>query len=306
MTHAAAGATAAYCRNCNLFLGEKPGNYCPHCGQETANHPPTLWEFVHEFITHYVALEGKLWRTMWMLFFRPAELTREYRAGRRTRYISPLRLYITASFLFFLVVKFAGIGNLMNTEARTEPDLQLKRGLAVTTTVPPPTVDKALEEFEVNQDKIDFDCKPGEEYCLALQSRLQKKYVGKSGKQVLDVLKAGMLANFPYALFLMLPLFAGLTKLLYLRRGMYYGEHVVYALHIHAFTFFVLLLKALLPRYVGDVVLIGAWVYYFVALQRFFGGRWWATGMRYAIIATVYPILLVLVTTTVLFYVLIA
>ena len=56
----AAEAAHTRCRNCQAFLGNPPGKYCPGCGQETANHPPTFWEFAHEFITHYVALEGSL------------------------------------------------------------------------------------------------------------------------------------------------------------------------------------------------------------------------------------------------------
>ena len=102
--------SSTHCRNCGTFLGEPAGNFCPNCGQDTLNHPPSFWEFIHEFVTHYVALEGKLWKTLVLLFFKPAQLTREYREGKKQRYISPLRLYITASFLFFLVFKVFDIG----------------------------------------------------------------------------------------------------------------------------------------------------------------------------------------------------
>ena len=45
------------CRNCGT---EAPLSFCAACGQETALHPPTLGEFVHEFVGHYIALEGAL------------------------------------------------------------------------------------------------------------------------------------------------------------------------------------------------------------------------------------------------------
>jgi hypothetical protein len=83
-----------------------------------------------------------------------------------------------------------------------------------------------------------------------------------------------------------------LTKLIYINRKFYYGEHVVYALHIHAFTFLGLLLVALLPKVIGDWVAIAMAIYYFIAMKRFFGGRWWATLFRYAIVGTFYPFLL--------------
>ncbi|MFZ5544798.1 MAG: DUF3667 domain-containing protein [Pseudomonadota bacterium] len=52
-----------------------------------------------------MAVEGALWRTLKLLLFKPGQLTREYLAGRRRRYVLPLRIYLTASFLFFLIVK---------------------------------------------------------------------------------------------------------------------------------------------------------------------------------------------------------
>ena len=55
-------------------------------------------EFLHEFVGHYVALEGTLWRTLGLLLRHPGRLTREYLDGRRRRYVLPLRLYLTASF----------------------------------------------------------------------------------------------------------------------------------------------------------------------------------------------------------------
>jgi hypothetical protein len=101
----------------------------------------------------------------------------------------------------------------------------------------------------------------------------------------------------------MLPLFALLTKLLYINRGYYYGEHVVYALHIHAFTFFVMLLSALLPNWLAAAVLIAAAIYYLVALQRFFGGNWFLTFIRYGVIGILYPILLSIVATFFLLFI---
>lgn len=306
-----APAVFRYCRNCSAPLGYSPGqgvgHYCPNCGQETTLHPPTFWEFVHEFITHYVALEGKLWRTLGLLFFKPAELTREYRAGRKQRYISPLRLYITASFLFFLVVKIAGWGNIVFIETTTTQGDAAKpaAGLSHSYKSGKPPGELTIEDLKAD-GKADLECAPGQDLCAMLQARLEKKYQGKTGREVADMMKAGVLANIPYALFLLLPLFALLTKVAYFRRGWYFGEHVVYALHVHAFTFFILLLKSTLPRYFGHAILLAAFVYFFVAMQRFFGGRWWATSLRYAVIATVYPLLLCLFAAAVVIFVFVA
>ncbi|MBW8760397.1 MAG: hypothetical protein JF586_22645, partial [Burkholderiales bacterium] len=67
MSHPPARSDFA-CRNCGI---QAPLKFCPECGQETTLHPPTLGEFLHEFVGHYVALEGALWRTLRMLVTRP-------------------------------------------------------------------------------------------------------------------------------------------------------------------------------------------------------------------------------------------
>jgi hypothetical protein len=101
--------TPDHCANC-----EKPlnGHYCSHCGQEAVLHAASVREFLHEFIGHYVALEGKLWGSLKRLIFQPGELTNEYIRGRRVRYVQPLRMYLTFSVLFFALLKLTGSGDL--------------------------------------------------------------------------------------------------------------------------------------------------------------------------------------------------
>lgn len=295
------------CRNCGANLDPPTASFCPACGQDTLNHPPTFWEFVHEFITHYVALEGKLWKTLLLLFFKPAELTREYRAGRKLRYISPLRLYITASFLFFLVVKIAGLGNLVVINA----DKNVKADIVTSEYVDEKSradIKEAVAEFKSEFSNIPtdakadvkLDCGTTNKACQWLETRLAKKYRGRPAEDVMTELKNGMINNIPYALFLLLPLFALLTKIIYVNRGLYFGEHVVYALHVHAFTFFGLLFCALVPDMLGGAVFFAMLIYYFVAMQRFFGGRRWVTPFRYAFIGMLYPLMLSVVAALVL------
>ncbi len=284
------------CRNCGFsfhgFGARVTPNFCPQCGQDTLPHAPSFFEFAHEFITHYVALEGKLWKTLMLLFFKPAELSQEYRLGRKQRYISPLRLYITASFVFFLVVKVAGLGNIFSFDGdeRVALRTQTKQGVVQKESTNAPATPN-------NKVGANFDCAIDSSFCKRLESRINSKFTGKSTNETLEFLKSSALTNVPYAMFMLLPMFALLTKILYLNRGFYYGEHVVYALHIHAFTFFAMLVFAFLPSWLGKVVSIAILGYYFVALHRYFGGRWWACLLRYGLIAFTYPLLLVCVAT---------
>jgi len=91
-----------YCRNCHYTLAAPRPVYCGHCGQETDLHPPSVREMFTEYLGHYVAFDGPLWRTLWALIALPGHLTNAYFHGARRRYVLPLRVYLSASFLFFV------------------------------------------------------------------------------------------------------------------------------------------------------------------------------------------------------------
>ncbi|ELX11069.1 hypothetical protein Jab_2c31720 [Janthinobacterium sp. HH01] len=112
--HAAPGK----CPNCEAVVS---GHYCSNCGQEAILHHASTREFLHEFVGHYVALEGRLWGTVMRLLFRPGALTLEYIRGRRVRFVQPLRLYLTLSLLFFAIMKFSG-GFSLNTQDNDKPE----------------------------------------------------------------------------------------------------------------------------------------------------------------------------------------
>src|SRR4051794_11343965 len=88
------------CLNCGTNVQLR---YCPECGQRATDPDPTLREFLQELASEFLNWDGKLFTTFRMLFTKPGALTQEYLIGRRTSFISPLRLYLTCSVLFFFV-----------------------------------------------------------------------------------------------------------------------------------------------------------------------------------------------------------
>lgn len=95
----------AACLNCGTAL---IGTHCHACGQAAHVHK-TLGAFFHDLLHGVFHFEGKIWRTLPMLAWRPGRLTREYIDGRRASYISPIAL-----FLFVVFVTFA-VFNLLST-----------------------------------------------------------------------------------------------------------------------------------------------------------------------------------------------
>ena len=89
------------CRNCGTHT---TGHYCANCGQETRVALPTFGTFMREAAGRYVALDGRLWRTLFALVARPGFLTLEYFNGRRRRYIRPARLFLVLYLLLFALI----------------------------------------------------------------------------------------------------------------------------------------------------------------------------------------------------------
>lgn len=213
------------CLNCGTHVQL---NYCPECGQRAIDPDPTLREFVQELAQEFLNWDGKLFATFRLLLTRPGELTQEYLSGRRARFISPLRLYLTCSVLFFFVSAVA-----------PDPPVTIKRGNAVQTQIGPLTVvesdrgaiENYLDSASHSSDRITRAW--GTQFGNAL------RHGGK--------LSAQLEAALPRAMFVLVPLFAVLVGLVFRRQRMRYPQHVAFALHVHAFMFVALLLT-LAPR----------------------------------------------------------
>lgn len=226
-------AAPLLCLNCNAVAS---GNFCQNCGQETHLHNASAREFLHEFIGHYVALEGKLWGTLGRLLFRPGALTNEYVAGRRVRFVQPLRLYLTLSILFFALLK---LGNSVNIPviddappaASAAHGAQDTRGAAKTA--------QAGAAGEAGSDDIQIDNTTIEVWLkrfptLHHQWELFEKLPAAEKSKVFS---NGFHHFAPYAMFCLMPIFALYLKILFLGSGRRYGEHLLFALHTNAFAF---------------------------------------------------------------------
>ena len=86
------------CRNCGA---EMYGRFCHACGQKAVSTEIRVHDLLHEGMHEFAHVDGKIVQTLRLLLFRPGELTAEFLGGRRSRYITPIRLYLVCSLLFF-------------------------------------------------------------------------------------------------------------------------------------------------------------------------------------------------------------
>jgi hypothetical protein len=111
------------CLNCATPLA---GPYCSVCGQKAHVHR-SVRAFFHDFVQGLFNFEGKIWRTLPMLAWRPGEMTRRYIAGERARFVSPVALYLFTVFAMFAVLNLTGA---LNSGANRNPQTYLMTRIA--------------------------------------------------------------------------------------------------------------------------------------------------------------------------------
>lgn len=110
------------CANCSAQLA---GPYCHQCGQIAHVHR-SLLHILEELVHGILHFDTRSWRTLPLLFGRPGLLTRRYIDGQRTRYVSPLALFLFSVFLMFFVFSTLA-GSKASSRTRTAAELEESR-----------------------------------------------------------------------------------------------------------------------------------------------------------------------------------
>lgn len=298
-----------HCRNCGAVTS---GNYCAECGQETRVALPTARHFMREATGRVIAWDGRLWRTLYALVFRPGFLTKAYLAGRRRYYVRPGRLFLAMSLILFAVIRFEiGTANTSKIVIVDSLDKATKAARA--------SEDAADSAKEAAKEKpgadpgeskvsrtptisIDVDDNmnflvDGSNSYLATELRERFNAFNKlTPEEKSERLLDGALRYGSYVLFLLLPVFAALQMLSYVGRARrypgrpkLYAEHLVYAAHLHTFWFLVLIAVLVIPWQPARMAL-GAWVIYYIArsTKTVYGGTWWGRVVRSLFVAVLY------------------
>ena len=151
------------CLNCGVEL---IGAHCHGCGQKAKVHR-TLVAYGHDLLHGVFHFEGKVWKTLPMLAWKPGELTRRYIHGERAKFVSPLALFLFSVFLMFAVVtsvagKFHAPEVAVENKGKTlqQLDTELKTEIAKMTALKEkmltiPGSDPQHDILDAQIDKID-------------------------------------------------------------------------------------------------------------------------------------------------------
>jgi hypothetical protein len=266
-----ATASPAACLNCGATL---TGPYCSRCGQKAVDRNLSLGTFIRETTEQLVDWDGKVPATLRTLFLRPGVLTVDFLAGRRARWLSPLRVYLICS-----IALFAGRAII------DEVGLRPVREMAGFTLKRQDGVNQPLTPEERQQVAAGL---PGRVFGV---ERLER---AASDPRAFNSAFEDVI---PRAMFVLLPVFALMTSVVWRRAKLRYPAHLYLALHVHSAAFGALLLLSIGLGFAPSIVVIAlievaflgyvGW-YSLTALHRVFGDSWPKTIVKGVAIAVVY------------------
>ncbi|MEM7050968.1 MAG: DUF3667 domain-containing protein [Acidobacteriota bacterium] len=344
-------ASTATCPNCGHDV---PDAFCGRCGQRAVDHRRPLGALLGDLQNQVFAFDSRTWTSLKLLVRRPGFLTREYNAGRRLRYLPPVRLYLLISFFFFLqmgltkqqIVTFTetpgaassapaetGEANRELASAEGElaptpaPNLQGESpslaeqssptddGPMATsnpsrpqpgTTDPPPGEASPPSAGEPGVDAEAASAVDADEEENAFFSFFEHRMQGVVERYTEPEAELNRLVSrrIPQTMFFLVPLLGLLLKIFYFRHRMYFVEHLVFAVHIHSFTFLAIFVfrscdLALWPL-IGEREIFAALtvlvvpVYFLLALRRVYGQGWVMTLLKALMVSIGYTLLFVI------------
>ncbi len=232
-------------------------HFCPKCGQKTRSPRGHFRILIADFFNSWLGAEAKLWPTIWRLLRRPGALTLDYREGRRTRYLSPLKIYFFFSVVFFLLLNWTTNPNSVvrvSDDAAAHREESAQELLSEMTDMPAEDLAGISAEELAEQIKAEAYANPSTFTEVVHQGLpLQSTWLGNMLKERLLVgaahldqmpadqanraLTRQIFADLPVALFLALPIIALALRMVFWRRNLIYFDHFIYTLHLVAFFF---------------------------------------------------------------------
>jgi len=270
-----------YCENCGAPMA---GPFCAKCGQHAVDYRRSFRYVIADVLDSFLSWDSKFVATIGWLIARPWHLTNQFLAGRRVRYVHPLRVYLLVSILFFFVVNYwaksihadpsklsnkdraeitadldkeedippqvkARIRGALDAKGLTQPEAQKSLSPAAADTPQPSATASPQQSVTSPSPPGDFGPmvqldKPPSNLFEKWLEQRAKEKMGEHGSKM-ALFIATLFSNLPYMMLCCIPLFAFVLKVLYARKRIFYIDHLVYALHIHSFAYLAIILIVL-------------------------------------------------------------
>ncbi len=229
------------------------GLFCHSCGEKRISASDlSLQTYAQSLLEDFTHLDSKLFRTIRLLLTRPSELSAAYITGRRSAYLKPLQVFLLVNLIFFLIFSendaFAPLLTFVY-----ESEMQLWNGLPIRTWVDTYAAERGMSvEAAISiMDTEISNLTKGMLYVFV--PFLGLVFWGLFYKQNRLFLCHLIFATHWFAFFILFMMIVGVAILL--------------LFNAHSITLLLMLLAALLP-------------FHLIATRHFYGGSWFALGIK--------------------------
>ncbi len=301
------------CRNCQTQLTAEE-NYCPNCGQKNDIRRLSISEYISESMGNFFSFDSKIIRSMIPFFIRPGVLSRKYVDGEKAKYVVPFRMYMFFSLIFFLVAgyskKIGEVGDAMDFNLPDSMELVSQTdsiGLdsLIATARDSFNPDDSIGGFSLDQAILYAMKNPDTPANRALEQMnveptesqvklfdLVTKFIRMDRKEFFNQL----LDNAPLIIFLFMPIMALMLKIFYIRRNIYYSEHLTFLLQSNSMIFVLATIGVVLTELFNwnttFIAFVFFSVYFLIAMRNFYKQSWIKTILKYVLMGFSYAFLL--------------
>lgn len=310
--------------NCGTPLDEVY-NYCPNCGQQNDDKNVSFKDLSRDLFENFFSFDSRLAHTFVPFFFKPGHLTNEFNKGRRFTYANPIRLYIIVSvFYFFVLNVIVGDATREFDAAMDSPEADsVQTAVLAELDSSDINIDNGPVQFNMasedssqlwpmnsGQWQLFFELKDRDElsedqFFDSLRVENRHAFTQYTVRQIIRVYKkdkehltSKIVQNLSLMMFIMIPVFALLLKLLYVRRKILYINHLIHTIHIHTFAFFIYGMTMAIAywgvdsdnlrgwMFFGSVVLVSTYAY--LSFKNVYGQKWFKTLIKFWLTGLIY------------------
>tara|TARA_B110000037_G_C17108380_1_gene500814 strand:+ start:558 stop:1262 length:705 start_codon:yes stop_codon:yes gene_type:complete len=207
------------------------------------------------------------------------------------QYTPPLRLFLVISVSFFLLVSFYTSIRSMEGILSANHEISGEEVSASTDNEEDPLAPTLAFVESINLPFFDEQTNTNLRRAMSAQAETNINSMIEDPSEFFR----GYLEYITVFILLMIPLLALIQKLIYIRSGHFYVEHLVLTLHNHAFIIFIVFVNSLIDLvngsripiissafgYLGAAIYIWMWVYLFLSLKNYFQQGYGITLLKY-------------------------
>lgn len=233
-----------HCLNCGMPL--KGESFCPNCGQKNDSRKLNAWELITEGISGFFSIDSRVFKSIRPMLFRPGQIVLNFCSGKKTSYVHPARMYLSVSIIYFLLQSIVSGSHVSMLRIEGDLDSAKAHGKMVVLFEPDSISTNEYSRIAYYVQKYPEwtwdQLKQAGEITPGFWKQFYHSHAQKMMHLKWNSFKDYVKSKLPIILFLIIPFLAVFLKLFYLRKGIYYSDHLVFAFYSQSTLFMLLTL----------------------------------------------------------------